>query len=489
MAELLDIHAGNSVLEPCAGGGALIDAVLAVEAEVSLTAYEIHEELASRLCNQHGRDDRIEIRCRDTIFCERLDLSESFGPRFDRIIGNPPYGAWQSTDRRLALKLTFPGFNIRETYALFLIRCLRVLNPNGRLVFILPSTFLNLHSHAPLRKWLLKHFRIDSIDIFPSAFFPGVAFGYADLCILNVCASLAESAHKMRLRFVDEIGQLQSEQHLRSHSIMLKQSEVSESSDCAFPSLVRKSLLNVRTHQGPRLGDIADCVTGFYSGDDARFLRVASSCVRGAKRYKLIHPGEVAQLSFGQDTVTAGIEGARAFVPILKGGGGNYWKEKAWFVDWSCRAVQHYKSDKKARFQNSKYYFKKGIGFPMVTSRRPTAAVIYESLFDQSVVGIFPKDEELFYYLLAFCNSAVFWDCLKCINPTANNSARYVAKVPVVIPAAKLLGEITKLCRVYYESISTGGERKPATEELLNKLITEGVELAARDGASTRIVA
>jgi hypothetical protein len=39
-----------------------------------------------------------------------------------------------------------------------------------------------------------------------------------------------------------------------------------------------------------------------------------------------------------------------------------------------------------------------------------------------------------FIELLAYCNSPVFWVCLKDINPSANNSARYILKTPVILP-------------------------------------------------------
>lgn len=59
-------------------------------------------------------------------------------------------------------------------------------------------------------------------------------------------------------------------------------------------------------------------------------------------------------------------------------------------MNWSKNAVLHYKKDKKARFQNPKYYFRYGIGVPMISSSSITASLIEYKLFDQSIVGIFP---------------------------------------------------------------------------------------------------
>ncbi len=74
-------------------------------------------------------------------FCPDLDLCESFGHKFTKILGNPPYGGWQEYERRTELKRKYPGFYIRETYTIFLLRCLKLLAEKGRLVFIIPETF------------------------------------------------------------------------------------------------------------------------------------------------------------------------------------------------------------------------------------------------------------------------------------------------------------------------------------------------------------
>ena len=53
-------------------------------------------------------------------------------------------------------------------------------------------------------------------------------------------------------------------------------------------------------------------------------------------------------------------------------------------------------------------------------------------LFDQSIVGVFPKDETHLCYILAFLNSDVCNRILKVINHTTNNSANYLKKLPII---------------------------------------------------------
>jgi type I restriction-modification system DNA methylase subunit len=105
---------------------------------------------------------------------------------YDRIIANPPYGGWQDYARRRELKMRYPDLYVKETYGLFLHNSIRVLRPGGVLVFIVPDTFLNLHMHTPLRRFILDNCKIRRISLFPSSFFPGVRFGYSKLCVVTL---------------------------------------------------------------------------------------------------------------------------------------------------------------------------------------------------------------------------------------------------------------------------------------------------------------
>ena len=179
------------------------------------------------------------------------------------------------------------------------------------------------------------------------------------------------------------------------------------------------------------MSEVAVCKTGFYSGNDKKFLRRSSMTVNRSNGYEVVDASQIEMNLSSLDRPLDGIECEQCFLPILKGGGYHFLKPNFWYVDWSRDAVAHYKSDSKARFQNPSFYFKRGIGFPMVTSTKPTASLIDNSLFDQSIVGIFPTDIEL-EFLLAYCNSMPFWACLKTINPSANNSAKYVLRTPII---------------------------------------------------------
>jgi len=90
-----------------------------------------------------------------------LNRSLYFGSRvefFDLILGNPPFGA--SIDPAIQDDLdAILGFRDgrkvkKETYAFFIVKCIDMLKPGGRLVFICSDTLLTIPTMAGLRNWI-----------------------------------------------------------------------------------------------------------------------------------------------------------------------------------------------------------------------------------------------------------------------------------------------------------------------------------------------
>lgn len=475
MVKMLSPKEGDLVLEPCAGDGVFIESVISLHPKISIDAYEINPISIKTLKDKFSSFSNVSIKFSDTLTDSDLSLKANFSGVYNKIIANPPYGAWQSYDKRKLLKKIFPDLYVRETYALFLYQCTQLLKDAGRLVFIIPDTFLNLHLHKALRRHLLTKTKIQEILLFPSSFFPGVSFGYANLCIITLIRDSLERRcldNSFRVisgfRKVDELNQPILE-HLKENT--LSQRAIFNSVDHAFLLNSNDRIAKLINFHSLRIGDIAKCVTGFYSGNDKRFLRVASRELRNGSKYKLIENDKIAINYFHRGNLLEGIDSDRCFVPIVKGGKTKYLKHDNWYMDWSKSAVKHYKSDEKARFQNSQFYFKFGIGVPMVSSSQITAALIDSKLFDQSIVGIFPHESNLNSFLLGFFNSSTCDKLIRTINPSANNPANYIKKIPFITPPEDVLHKVNEIVNKILSKIQENGRYSAELEEDLNGLI------------------
>lgn len=459
MVDLLAPSPDDQCLEPCAGSGLFVDEILSREPSINVDAIEIDPSALDALRSRFHSAPNVAIYRRDYLASDKSAETKS---KYDKIIANPPYGAWQTPERRSELKRAYPDLYVKESGTLFLAKAIASLNPGGRAVFILPETFLFSHLHRPLRKRILDTCVVESIDVFPSSLFPGVNFGYARLSIVSLRRSQPSSDHRCVIRQAATMRELVGN---GGTLVEYEQTKIAQSTELSFPVNGAQSLRYVDGAQALSLGDIADCVTGFYSGDDATFLRRESTNTKYATRYPVVQAQAISTTS---TPGLSGIPGARHFVPIVKGGGYAYLKPTLWYMDWSEAAVRHYRSDRKARFQNSSFYFREGIGFPMVSSGGARAtAILPNQLFDQSVVGIFPRDAALFGFLLAYLNSSVSWILLRQINPSTNNSAKYMRRLPVALPSTAELEWFSVAVRGYVSHLATGGARSTDLEREL----------------------
>jgi len=186
MVSLLSLKGSEKILEPCAGDGVFIDPIVKTFPDVQVDAFELNDNSYSNLLVKYSDFENINIKKTDTLTDVDLLFLCSMGGGYDAIIANPPYGAWRDQEERRKLKRSYNGFYAKESYSLFLYRCIEALNDKGKLVFIIPDTYLNLHMHKDIRKYLLTHTKIKEISLFPSSYFPGVNFGYANLSIISL---------------------------------------------------------------------------------------------------------------------------------------------------------------------------------------------------------------------------------------------------------------------------------------------------------------
>lgn len=482
MSSRLGIHNGDIILEPSAGEGIFIDEVLKTRKKVHIDALDINDDAISVLQKKYDDNPDVDVRKTDTLFDsqldkydisqlwlkqtdtlldEQLDFFNSTGGHYTGVIGNPPYGAWQDYERRDRLKKKYVGQYVKETYSLFLLRCISVLKLNGRLSFIIPDTFLYVNMHTKLRELLLKKTKIEEIIIFPSKFFPGVSFGYSNLCIITLERSEMQDAINNSVKIYrgfkksEEFRRLIANDTLPAYieNFNLKQSDVLSNpqhrfvfADNQIVSLLKKTTVN--------LGDIADVVTGFYTGNNKEFIKAASDTVKGAKNYEVIDQSMIVDNSStdGEPNLS------EAYIPFIKSASETRYvrNHEDWYVRWDSETVSFYKADKKARFQNSDYYFKTGIGIPMVKSSKIKAFLMQNRVFDQSIVGIFPKDKTKLNYILALMNSDIINQIIHIINPTANNSANYIKLIPYIEPSCSALKIINDLVNKIFKLSEEG---------------------------------
>lgn len=465
MVSMINPRIGEKILEPCGGDGVFIDTMLEINPDLHIDTCDLNDEAVQTLRNKYLNKPNIKVWKTDTLMDESFDQYAKAGGYYDKIVGNPPYGGWQEYNHRTELRQKYNGFYVKETYSLFLLRCISMLNEDGVLSFIIPDTFLYLHNHTALRKFLLENTIIKEILIFPSKFFPGVSFGYSSLSIIT--AQRTRKTANALNNEIEIIKGLKKDKDIQRIGlgedtrdlihIKLKQADVLDDTHHVF-YLNDGHLSDVISNVKTTVGDFAECVTGIYTGDNKSYMAVTSPNVKNCKGYPVVGDDDIEH---GWENLT-GLNNGKRYIPIVKGSSPTKYVRKSndWVIDWSENAITHYNTDKKARFQNSSYYFRPGIALPMVKSSKINAVWMQGMVFDQSIVGVFPKDKKYNNFLLGFLNSDIANKLIHLINPTANNSANYIKKLPIIEPSDNDLAFIDGLVNSIIENESTGEEQE-----------------------------
>ncbi|GFM83522.1 hypothetical protein PSCICN_42140 [Pseudomonas cichorii] len=170
-----------SILEPAAGAGVLVAAVVqellqrqAPPDRIELTLYEVDERLkpylkrlADRL-RKAAKNLHVKLSCSIVIGDFLLsDLAKSSRPKFDICIANPPYFKLNKSDLR-AKAHAYAVYGQPNIYGLFQAACSSLIKPAGRWCFITPRSWLDGPYFAAVRRHLLHYLHIDAMHLFES---------------------------------------------------------------------------------------------------------------------------------------------------------------------------------------------------------------------------------------------------------------------------------------------------------------------------------
>lgn len=151
---------GLDILEPSFGSGQFIDIcvkLLGKKKSSNIVGIELYKELYEGVKKKYSSNKNVKLLNRDF-------LTWNTNIKFDLIVGNPPYFEMGlSKQDKIAFKEIIGGrMNI---YSLFIYKCIKMLKPHGRLIFVIPTSLLSSKYFEKLRYYIHKTCNIEDIDI------------------------------------------------------------------------------------------------------------------------------------------------------------------------------------------------------------------------------------------------------------------------------------------------------------------------------------
>jgi len=240
----------------------------------------------------------------ETLQLNTFDWNKEFPFKFDAVIGNPPYRMLQphNTDKSILsfyrTQYVAAKFKI-ELFNLFIQRGVTLLNGEGLLGYIVPSSILNnVHSEA-LRKWLMEYCCIDRISVANEKVFKNADVHTSVLIFKRELNEKKRLKHKISTTSKLNNNILDKQ---REYSVTL-QNKFMKLPGCVWNILINEnnaSLVLRLLNNFPSLGEVSTINRGLITGARDKYFskeRKTESYIpiiagKDVHRYQIIPPSE-----------------------------------------------------------------------------------------------------------------------------------------------------------------------------------------------------
>ena len=152
----------TDILEPCCGSCEFILSLDDYFLNKNIHGIENNKEIYDKIKNLQLKNNNILIEHKNFFFKDKNN-------KYDLIIGNPPYYVLHKNDINEKFYKYFDGRP--NIFILFIIECLKKLNKNGLLCFVLPVNFMNCLYYDKTRKYIKNNYYIVDIIFYKDSKF------------------------------------------------------------------------------------------------------------------------------------------------------------------------------------------------------------------------------------------------------------------------------------------------------------------------------
>jgi len=253
----------KNILDPAVGNNIFQCSLnqLNPKATYSFTGYEVDMDIA-----EFFHLDVETVKIQDY-------LLSGWGCKYDGIICNPPYNKFQSVKNREKVYETFEKetgqkySRYTNQYILFLLKSLQELSDDGKLVYIIPSEFLNSNYGTFVKKILVNQKLIRAIINFEK---PVFADALTTCCIVFIDRSEKDCIEFVSLSDYQEISTLRIDaQFFSKNSMIMNYSRINPEEKWLN---YLKNTKEISYFNTKKFGTFCDIHRGIATGDNDYYL-------------------------------------------------------------------------------------------------------------------------------------------------------------------------------------------------------------------------
>lgn len=365
-----------------------------------------------------------------------VKIAEMLSQKYDVVCTNPPYmgGSGMNTKLSEFVKKNYPDYK-SDLFSVSFIRCITFAKPDGYLGFLSPYVWMFIQSYEKLRNLFYTTKTIETLIQFEYSAF--------EEATVPICTFVLKNKHINKkgiyLRLTEYRGGMEVQRQKTLEAISdhkcgyyYEANAENFSKIPGAPVAYWVSENFIRAFEGKTIADFGFAGIGMRTGDNVRFLRLwyeVSNC----------------KIQINCTSADEQIEAHSKWIPYNKGGEFRRWYgNNEYVVNWynngeeikenTRRVYPQLGDDLGWKISNEQYYFKKGITWSGITSSKCSYRVYEEGfIFDSGANGLFVYDADNRYYIAACLNNSITLFTMSVINPTINNGAGTVRKIPIIM--------------------------------------------------------
>ena len=355
---------------------------------------------------------------------EELELIESLikqhitlTNQYEAVVTNPPYMGGKGFSPKLK---TYVEKNYKDSksdlFAVFIERCNEFTKKNCYTSMITMQSWMFLSSFETLRKNIIEKTEIKSLNHLGTRAFSEIG-GEVVSTVAWISKKISSKNEGTYIRLVDYNNAELKEQEFynRANYFQAKQKDFEKIPGSPIAYWVSDKVREI--FENKLIGNLFPVKKGADTGNNDLFLKMWN------------------EINFKKSGVNISTEKEKKefkgkWVPYNKGGEFRKWYGNLeYFINWENDGYDLKNS--KANLRSPQLYFKEGITWNALSSSKTSARKSTNSIFDSAGSSMFPKKEEIEYYL-AFMNSKIVDYLLKILNPTLNYGAGTISNLPDV---------------------------------------------------------
>jgi hypothetical protein len=377
-----------------------------------------------------------------------VDQATLLSGHYAVVVANPPYMGTGSMDDRLSeyVKAEFSNGKA-DLFACFILRCLELCQPKGRVAMITMHSWMFLSSYTKLRATLAREHKLESMAHLGTGAFDTIGGEVVSTTAFVVEANVIRNSFVgTYVRLVYGANEAEKAKALRAAASGTSSSDVYRVTNADLAALpggaiaywMSPALLHAMTGN-TLLGEISEPRCGMNTGENARFVRNWWEVDYGRSL-------------FDAESTAAAHASGRKWFPYNKGGPYRKWYGNQQSVVAFDATSYEILSKQGNHLPSRQYYFHPAVSWSKVAGSSPSFRLFPPGfIFDGAGMSLFVDTSEQRMVLLGLLNSKVSLAALEAIAPTLNFQSGDIARLPLPKEIDK-----TAVARVVRELVATG---------------------------------